>query len=78
MCLQVCECTFYIYIYVKLCVCLFCDASNERNVALNTKMERKKLSVCLKSMSKRTYEESVICLKISRCEIMWMKLGMVI
>lgn len=83
MCVCKCVSVHFIYIYVKLCVCLFCDASfkkktNERNVALNTKMERKKLSVCLKSMSKRTYEESVICLKISRCEIMWMKLGMVI
>lgn len=81
----VCKCVsvHFIYIYVKLCVCLFCDASFKKKQMremwhLIQKWSEKKLSVCLKSMSKRTYEESVICLKISRCEIMWMKLGMVI
>lgn len=45
MCLQVCECVFYIY--MKLCVCLFCDASfkkkkqiHEKNVAFSTWNEK--------------------------------------
>lgn len=63
---------------MKLCVCLFCDASFKKKNKFMREMGhgvqkwngKKIVCMCLEYMSKRTLEESVICLTISHCEIM--------
>lgn len=59
MCVCKCASVYFIYIYETVFVYFVMPhlkkkQIHEKNVAFSTKMERKKLSVCSESMSKRT------------------------